>query len=129
MNDKKGNPLRGNGLGCGGTKQLHWFCSLCIANFWLCPLCRRPYPLCTAPPPRETQDKDLTLHTLRTLIQQIVRNDGGREDSPDVEWLDVLTNEDPASPPPPPPLARTNLGAARPGGGPHDLRPRLRTLR
>ena len=30
---------------------------------------------------------------------------------------------------PPPPLARTNLGAARPGGGPHDLRPRLRTLR
>ena len=24
---------------------------------------------------------------------------------------------------PPPPLARTNLGAARPGGGPHNLRP------
>ena len=30
---------------------------------------------------------------------------------------------------PPPPLARTNLGAARPGGRPHDLCPRLRTLR
>ena len=30
---------------------------------------------------------------------------------------------------PPPPLARTNLGAARPEGGPHDLGPRPRTLR
>ena len=31
-------------------------------------------------------------------------------------------------PPPPPPLARTNLGAARPGRGPHGLRPRPRGL-
>ena len=30
---------------------------------------------------------------------------------------------------PPPPLARTNLGAASRGGGPHDLRPRQQTLR
>ena len=103
MNDENGNPLRGHYLGCGSTEQLHWFCSPCIANFWLCPLCRRPHPLCTAPPPRERQDEDLTLHTLRTLIQQTVWNNGAREDSPDVEWLDVLTDEDPATPPPRPP--------------------------
>ena len=49
--------------------------------------------------------------------------------SPDIDWLDVLTDKDPATPPPRPPLACTNLGAARPGGGPHDFLPRLRTLR
>ena len=32
------------------------------------------------------------------------------------------------TPPPPPPLARTNLGATRPGGGPHGLRPQPRRL-
>ena len=91
VNDDDGNPLRGHDLGCGGTEQLHWFCSPCIANLWSCPLCRRPHRLCTAQPPRETQDEDLTLQTLRTLIRQNVCNDGAREDSPDVEWLDVLT--------------------------------------
>ena len=70
---------------------------------WSCPLCRRPHRLCTALPPRETQDEDLTLQTLRTLIRQNVWNDGAREDSPDVEWLDVLTDEDPATPAPRPP--------------------------
>ena len=103
MNDKNGNPLRGHDLGCGGTEHLQWFCSPCITNFWSCPLCRRPHPLCTARPPRETQDEDLTLHTLRTLIQQNVWNNGAREDSPDVESLDALTHEDPATPPPRPP--------------------------
>ena len=128
VNDDNGNPRRGHDLGCGGTEQLHWFCSPCIANLWSCPLCRLPHRLCTAPPPRETQDEDLKLQTLRTLIRQNVWNDGTGEDSPDVEWLDVLTDEDPATPPPPPPLARTNLGAARPGRGPHGLRPRPRGL-
>ena len=128
VNDDDGNPLRGHDLGCGSTEQLHWFCSPCIANLWWCPLCRRPHRLCTALPPHETQDEDLTLQTLRTLIRQNVWNDGAREDSPDVEWLDVLTDEDPATPPPPPPLARTNLGPVRPGRGPHGLRPRPRGL-
>ena len=72
MNNKKGNTLRGHDLGCGGSEQLHWFCSSCMATFWLCPLCRQPHPLCTAPLPRKTQDEDLKLHTLRTLIQQSV---------------------------------------------------------
>ena len=109
VNNDDSNPLRGHDLGCGGTEQLHWFCSPCIANFWSCPLCRRPHRLCTAPPPRETQDEDLTLQTLRTLTWQNVWNDGAGEDSPDAEWLDVLTDEDSATHPPPPPLARTNL--------------------
>ena len=103
VNDDNGNPLCGHDLGCGGTEQLHWFCSPCIANLWSCPLCRRPHRLCTAPPPRETQDEDLTLQTLRTLIRQNVWNDGVGEDSPDVEWLDVLTDEDPATSAPRPP--------------------------
>ena len=34
----------------------------------------------------------------------------------------------PSDTPPPPPLARTNVGAARPGRGPHGLRPRPRGL-
>ena len=100
VNDEDGNPLRGHDLGCGGTEQLHWFCSPCIANLWSCPLCRRPHRLCTAPPPRKTHNEDLTLLPLRTLVRQNVWNDGAREDSPDVEWLDVLTDEDPATPPP-----------------------------
>ena len=103
VNDDDGNPLRGHDLGCGGTEQRHWFCSPCIANLWSCPLCRRPHRLCTAPPPRETQDEDLTLQTLRTLVRPNVWNDGAREDSPEVECLDVLTDEDPATPPPRPP--------------------------
>ena len=102
VNDKNGAPLLGQDLGCGGTEQLHWFCSWCITNFWSCPLCRRPHPLCTTLPLRKTQAEDLTLHTLRTLIQQIVWNNGAG-DSPDVEWLDVLTDEDLATPPPRPP--------------------------
>ena len=101
MNDENGAPLLGHDLGCGGTEQLHWFCSPCITNLWSCPLCRQPHPLCTPLPPRETQAEDLTLHTLRTLIQQNVWNNGA-EDSPDVEWLDVLTKEEPVTPPPRP---------------------------
>ena len=56
-----------------------------------------------APPPRETQDEDVTLQTLRTLIPQNVSNDGVGEGSPDVEWLHVLTDQDPATPLPRPP--------------------------
>ena len=118
MNDENGNPLRGRDLGCGSTEQLHWFCSPCIANFWSSPLCRRPHPLCTAPPPRETQDEDLTLHTLRTLIQQNVPNNGAREDSPDVEWVDVLTDEDPATRPPRPPWRAPTWALPDPGADP-----------
>ena len=76
MNDEDAAPLRGHDLSCGGTEQLHWFCSPCIANLWSCPLCRRLHSLCTAPPLRETQAEDLTLHTLRTLIQLNVLNNG-----------------------------------------------------
>ena len=116
--DEDGNPLRGHDLGCGGTEQLHWFCSPCIANLWSCPLCRRRHQVFTAPPPRETQDEDLTLQTLRTLIRQNVWNDGAREDSPDVEWLDVLTDEDPATPPPAPPGAHQPWALPDPGADP-----------
>ena len=72
VNDENGAPLLGHDLGCSGAEQLHWFCSPCIANLWSCPLCHRPHPLCTAPPPCKTQAGDLTLHTLRTLFQQNV---------------------------------------------------------
>ena len=99
MNDENGTALRGHDNGCGGTEQLHWFCSPCIVNLWSCPLCRLSHPLCTAPPPRETQAEDLTLHTLRNLIQQNVWNHGPGGDCPDVDWLEVLTDEDPATPP------------------------------
>ena len=47
--------------------------------------------------------KTAQLHTLRTLIQQNVWNNGAGGDSPDFEWLDVLTDEDPTTPPPRPP--------------------------
>ena len=70
--------------------------------FHVCPLCRRTHQLCTAPPPRKTQSGHLRLHTLRTLIQQNVWNNCAG-DSPDVEWLDVLSDEDPATLPPRPP--------------------------
>ena len=63
VNDEDGNPLRGHDLGCGGTEQLHWFCSPCIANSWSCPLCWRPHRLCTALPPRETQARFTSLTT------------------------------------------------------------------
>ena len=92
--DENGAPLLGHDLG--------WFCSRCIAHIHGCTLCRRLHPLCTAPLPRETQSDDLTLHTLRTLIAQNVwAHDAG--DRPALEWLDVLSNEDPATPPPRPP--------------------------
>ena len=84
VNDEDGNPLRGHDLGCGGTEQLHWFCSPCSANFWSSPLCRQPHRLCTAPPPRETQDEDLTLQTLRTLTARgrTARKSSGWTSSP-----------------------------------------------
>ena len=118
VNDEDSKPLRGHDLGCGGTEQLHWFCSPCIVNLWSCPLCRRPHRLCTAPPPRETQDEDLTLQTLRTLIRQNVWNDSAREDSPNVEWLDVRTYQDPATPPPRPPWCPPTWALPDPGADP-----------
>ena len=100
--DENEAPLLGHDLGCGSAEQLHWFCSPCIAHLHACPLCRQPHPLCTAPPPREIQSDNFTPHTLRTLIaQNVLARDAG--DSPDVEWLDVLSDEDPAAPPPCPP--------------------------
>ena len=38
VNNEDVIPLRGHDLGCGGTEQLQWFCSPCIANLWWCPL-------------------------------------------------------------------------------------------
>ena len=118
VNDEEGNPLRGHDLGCGGTEQLHWFCSPCIANLWSCPLCRRPHRLCTASRPRKTQDEDLTLQTLRTLVRQNVWNNSVREDGPDVKWLDVLTDEDPATPLPRPPWRAPTWALPDPGADP-----------
>ena len=83
-----------------------------------CGACWQPHPLCTAPPPRETQDEDLTLHTLRTLIRQNVWNNGPREDSPDIECLDVLTDEDLATPPPRPPWPAPTWALPDPGAEP-----------
>ena len=115
-------------LGCGSTEQLHWLSSPCVANFWSCQLCRRPHRLCTAPPPRETQVEDLTLHTLRTLIQQNIWNNGGGG-CPDIELMDVLTDEDPTTRLPRPPWRAPTWPLPDPGAGPHDLRPRPRTVR
>ena len=119
MNNEDGNPLRGHDLGCGGTEQLHWFCSPCITNLWSCPLCRRLHPLCTAPPPRETQDEDLTLQTLRTVVRQNVWNDGGGGGgSPNIEWLDVLTDKNPGTQPPRPPWRAPTWALPDPGADP-----------
>ena len=122
-------PLLGHDLGRGSAQTLHWFCSPCIAQLHACPLCRQAHPLCTAPPLRQTQTDDLTLHTLRELIAQNVWTppdaDGG--DGPDVTWLDILGEEGPAALPPRPP-ACTKVNAARPGGRPHNLGCRPRTL-
>ena len=98
-------PLRGHDLGCSSAKTLHWFCSRCIAHLHACLLCRRAHPLCTAPPSRETQTNDLTLHSLRGLIAQNVwaPPDAEGGNSPDVTWLDVLGEEDPVAPPHRPP--------------------------
>ena len=109
VNDENGNPLRGHDLGCGGTEQLHWFCSPCIGKLWSCPLCRRPHRPCTAPPPRETQAEDLTLHTLRTLIQQNVWNNGAGGTAPTLSgWTSSPTRTRQHHPPAPP-------GAPQPG--------------
>ena len=97
-------PLLGHDLGCGSAETLHWFCSPCITHMHACALCRQEHPLCTAPPPRETQTNDLTLHTLRALIAQNVwaPPDAEGRYSPDVTWLAVLGEEDPAARPPRP---------------------------
>ena len=118
VNHQDGNPLHGHDLGCGGTEQLHWFCSPCIANLWSCRLCWRLHRLCTALPPRETQDEDLTLQTLRTLVQQTVWNDGAGGDSPNVEWWDVLTNKAPSTTPPRPPWRAPTWALPDPGADP-----------
>ena len=99
----------GQDLSCGGAKQPHWSCSPCITHSHARPLCRHPHSLCTAPPPREIQSDDLTLDTLRTLTARNFRaHDAG--DSPEVDWLDVLSNEDPVTPPRHPPWRAQTLG-------------------
>ena len=115
--DENGAPILGHDLGCGSAEQLHWFCSQCITHFHACPLCRRLPPLCTAAPPRETQYDDLMLRTLRTLIAQNVwARDTG--DSPDVEWFDVLSDDEPAAPPPCPPWHAPTLALQVEGADP-----------
>ena len=118
VNNENSALLRGHDLDCGGTEQLHWFCSPCIMNLRSCPLCRRPHGLCPAPPPPETQAEDLTLHTLRTLIQQNVWNHSAGGASPDVEWSDVLTNKDPATLPCRPPWPATKRALPTEGADP-----------
>ena len=49
------------------------------------------------------QAEELTFHTLRTLTQQNVCNNGAGGDRPNVEWPEVLTDEDLTKPPPRPP--------------------------
>ena len=57
-------------LGCGGTATQHWFCNQCVVQLHQCPICRQWHPLCTGPAPREPQDKDPTLATIRMLVTQ-----------------------------------------------------------
>ena len=128
VNKENGAALRGHDLGCGGTEQLHWLCSPCITNLGSCPLCRRAHPLCTAPPRRETQAEGLTLHTLHTLIQQNVWNNGPEGTAPMLSgWTSSRTRGRRHCHPAP--HGAHQHGSASRGRGPHDLRPRLRTLR
>ena len=94
----------GHDLGCGVTETRHWFCRQCVVKLHQCAICRQWHPLCTGPPPRETQDEDLTLATITMLATQNIcpspEHIGGG-DSRDVEWLEkleVLTPQ-PARPP------------------------------
>ena len=88
-------------LGCGGTETPHWFCRQCVVKVHEFPICRQRHPLCTGWTPRETEDVDLSMATLRLLATQNIwaphNHIGGRE-SPDVEWLETLES-------PTPPLA------------------------
>ena len=75
------------------------------------------------PPPAgvatgQTQDDDLTLQTLRTLVRQNVWNNDARGDSPGVEWLDVLTDGDPATPAARPPWRASTWALPDPGADP-----------
>ena len=102
--------------GCGGTEMRHWFCSQCVVQLHQCRICRQQHPLCTGPPPRETQDEDLTLATIRMLAtrnSRPPRDHIGCGDSPDVEWLETL--EVPTPPPARPPfrLARWQVGRGK----------------
>ena len=95
----------GHDLGCGGTETRHWCCSQCVVKLHQCPICRQRHPLHTGPPPRETQDKDLTLATISMLATQIIwapHDHIGGADSLDVEWLRML--EVPTPPPAGPPF-------------------------
>ena len=90
----------GHDLGCGSTETRHRFCSQCVAQLHQCPICRQRHPLCARRPPRETQDEDLTLATIRMLATQHIwgpHDHIGGGDSPDVEWLETL--EVPTPPP------------------------------
>ena len=100
-----------NYLGCGCSAGRHCFCSQCVVKLHLCSLCRQRHPLCASPPPRETQDEDLSMETIRMLATMNVsapHDHIGGGDSPDVEWLETLKS-------PTPPLARAP-DALRAGG-------------
>ena len=86
--------------GCVGTETRQWLCSQCLVKLHQCPICRQRHPLCTKPPPGETQDGDLTLGTIRMLVIQNIwtpHDHIGGGDSPDVELLQTL--EVPTPPP------------------------------
>ena len=103
MNDENGNPIRGHDLGCAGTEQLHWFCSPCIANLWSCPIFpATALTLHSSAAARNASQKTHAPHTAHPDPAKR-RNNGAGGDTPDVEWLDVLTDEAPTTPPPHPP--------------------------
>ena len=60
----------GHNVGCSGTETQHWFCNQCVVKLHQCSICRQRHPLCTGPPPRETQHEDLMLATIRMLATQ-----------------------------------------------------------
>ena len=123
----------GHELCCGGTETRRWFCSQCIVKLHQCPICRQRHALCTGPPPRETEEKDLTLATIRMLATQNIsapRDHIGGGESPDVEWLKTL--EVPTAPPARPPFrqvrwqvpAGNNPSNHAPDHDPYDTAPR-----
>ena len=57
-------------LCCDRTETQHWFCSQCLVKLHQCPICRQQHPLCTGLPPRQTQDEELSMGTIRMLAPQ-----------------------------------------------------------
>ena len=84
--------------GGGGTETRHWFCSSCIVKLHQCAICRQQHLLCTFPPPKVTQEDDLSMARISMLAIQNVwasRDHIGGSDTPDVEWLEKLESPTP----------------------------------